>query len=154
MTCRNAVSIMALGSLLLCILGCKAAPGPQQIGVFASTSHGLLELTAYGKDDEAEDVYSFRNLSVIPKTSRVEEFYVNMPGSIITETKIFWLASLGKNFDEHNQIPLDANIEAGKGSLYRINVQGLKAKKGGFVLLILPMPLGVSDRAYVLQIPA
>jgi hypothetical protein len=87
----------------------------------------------------------------IPRASKVDRFYVNMPGSTITEVKIFWLPTLDKNFDERQQTPLDASIESGKSNVYRINCAGLGSKKGGFALLKLPMPLGVADRAYVIQ---
>jgi len=55
MTYRNPHHLRALGCLLVLAIGCKSsqhsilpepAPDPQQIGVFASTDRGLLELTA------------------------------------------------------------------------------------------------------------
>lgn len=151
MTYRNGVNIVALGCLLVSLLGCETTPEPQKVGVFAATNHGLLELTTYGKQI-GENVYSLSSLSEIPKTSKVERFYVNMPGSTITEVKVFWLTTLDKNFDDRNQTPLDASIETGKGNVYRINCAGLSDKKGGYVLLKVPMPLGVADRAYVVQV--
>jgi hypothetical protein len=151
MVYRNVQKAMTLGCLVLSILGCRAAPEPQQVGVFAATNHGLLELTTYGKQI-GENVYSLSSLAEIPKAAKVERFYVNMPGSTITEVKVFWLTALDKNFDERNQTPLDTSIETGKGNVYRINCAGLSDKKGGYVLLKVPMPLGVADRAYVVQV--
>ena len=151
MTHRNTAHIVALGCLLLCMLGCKTTPEPQKVGVFASTNHGLLELTTYGKQT-GENVYSLNNLPEIPKASKIIRFYVNMPGSTITEVKVFWVTTLDKNFDERNQTPLDASIESGKSSVYLINCAALSDKKSGYVLLKVPMPLGVADRAYVAQV--
>jgi len=151
MFCRNVSHVLLLGCLFFSILGCKTVQEPQQIGVFASTDHGLLELTAYGKEI-GEGIYSLNNLPEIPKASKVDRFYVNMPGSTITEVKLFWLTKLDKEFHENGQSPLNAGIEAGKNTVYRINCVGLNSKKGGYVLLKLPMPLGVADRVYVIQI--
>lgn len=148
---RNALRTLALGCLLLCLLGCETTPPPQKVGVFASTSHGLLELTAYGKQT-GENVYSLNNLGEIPKASKIGRFYVNMPGSTITEVKVFWLTKLDKEFDERSQSPLDASIESGKDNVYRVNCSGLGDEKGGYALLKLPMPLGVADRVYLVQI--
>ena len=150
MTYRNVSNILSISCVCLCMLGCKSAPEPQQVGVFASTNHGLLELTAYGKQI-SESTYSVNGLPELPKASRIDRFYVNMPGSTITEVKVFWVAKLDKDFNEQSQPALNVSIEAGKNNVYQINCAGLDGKKGGYVLLKLPMPLGVADRVYLIQ---
>src|SRR5271165_4947643 len=97
--------VVILGCLLLLLLGCEKAPEPQKIGVFASTNRGLLELTTYG-EQVSMTRYSFHELHNVPTASKIVSFYVNMPDSKITSSKIFWLAKLDKDFNEGSQTPL------------------------------------------------
>ena len=151
MTHRIAERIVALGCLLLFTAGCRTTPEPQKVGVFASTNHGLVELTAYGKQNGMHS-YSLKDLLEIPKAPKLGRFYVNMPDSAITEVKVFWLPRLEKNFDEEGHTPLDATIESGTGKMYLISCATLSDKHEGYALLKVPMPLGVADRAYIVQL--
>ena len=151
MTHRNAINFMALGCLVLVLLGCETAPDPQKIGVFASTNHGLLELTAYGEQD-GRSSYDLSKLPQTPAVAKITQFYVNMPDSKITNSKIFWLTKLGKEFNENDLPALNASIEAGKNNVYRIKCAELDGKKGGYVLLKISMPLGTADRVYVIHL--
>jgi hypothetical protein len=144
-------NILALGCLLLFSLGCETSPDPQKIGVFASTNRGLLELTAYGEQNGMTS-YDLRKLQEAPTVAKVARFYVNMPDSKITNSKIFWLTKLDKYFDEKGQPHLNASVEAGKNNVYRITCAELESKKGGYVLLKISMPLGTPDRMYGIQL--
>jgi hypothetical protein len=140
-----------LGCMLLGMLGCESTPDPQKIGVFASTNHGLMELTTYGEQNGMTS-FELRKLHVVPKAAKVTQFYVNMPDSTITELKIFWVTKLSDEFDEKDQSPLNVSIETGKNNVYRIKCADLMGKTNGFALVKLSMPMGVSDRVYVIQI--
>ena len=142
-----------VGCLLLLLLGCEKSPEPQKIGVFASTNRGLLELTSYGEQSRYSMAsYNFRKLPEVPTVSKVISFYVNMPDSKITNSKVFWVTGLGKDFDEESQVPLNTSIETTKNNVYRITCADLDGKKGGYILLKVSMPLGTADRMYVIQL--
>ena len=151
MFCKYLSSTIVIGCLLMVVIGCQTAPDPQRIGVFASTNRGLLELSSYGEQTGMTS-YSLLKLSEVPKASKVEQFYVNMPGSTITELKVFWITKFDNEFDEKDRIPLNASIEAGKSNVYRIRCADLAGKKDGYAFLKLPMPLGVADRMYVIRL--
>lgn len=135
---------------LLLMLGCEKAPEPQKIGVFVSSDRGLLELTAYGEQNGMTS-YSFHQLTGIPTVGKVNLFYVNMPDSKITESKVYWLTKLDRDFHEDGQQQLNLSIETGKNNVYRITCADLGAKKGGYALLKVSMPLGTPDRMYLTQ---
>jgi hypothetical protein len=151
MTYRKSAHLFALGCLLLCMLGCEATPEPQKIGVFASTNHGLLELTAYGEQSSMTN-YDLSKLHDVPTVAKITSLYVNMPDSKITNSKIFWLTKLDKGFDEKSQPSLNASIEAGKNNVYQIKCAELEGKSGGDILLKISMPLGTPDRMYVIRL--
>jgi hypothetical protein len=151
MASHNARNILALGCLLLFSLGCETTPDPQKIGVFASTNRGLLELTAYGEQNGMTS-YDLRKLQEVPAVAKVARFYVNMPDSKITNSKIFWLTTLDKDFDEKGRPSLSTSIETGKNNVYRITCADLMGKKNGYVLLKVSMPLGTPDRMYIIQL--
>ena len=148
---HNARNILALGCLLLFSLGCETTPDPQKIGVFAATNRGLLELTPYGAQNGMSS-YDLRKLQEVPAVAKVTQFYVNMPDSKITESKMFWLTKLDKEFDEKGLSSLNASIETGKNNVYRIKCAELAGKKGGYILLKISMPLGTPDRMYAIQL--
>ncbi len=151
MAYRNARNFIALGCLVLFLLGCETTPDSQKIGVFASTNHGLMELTAYGKQNGMTS-YDLRKMQNIPTAAKVTRFYVNMPNSAITESKMFWLTKLDKEIDENNLSSLNASIEAGKNNVYQIKCTELDGKKDGYILLKISMPLGAPDRMYAIHL--
>jgi hypothetical protein len=145
---RNFVALACLG---LFLLGCESAPDPQKVGVFASTNHGLVELTVYGEQDGMTS-YDLSKLQDAPTVGKVEQFYVNMPDSKITNSKMFWLATPDKKFNEEGKASLNASIEIGKNGVYRIKCADLEGKKAGYILLKISMPLGTADRMYVIRL--
>jgi hypothetical protein len=82
--------MLLLGCRFFSIPGCKTAPELQQIGVFASTDHGLLELTvelgqtpdqvkaALGAPDKviklgAKEVYVYKDIKVVFVDGKVSD---------------------------------------------------------------------------------
>ena len=151
MTYRGISRAVALGYLLLCMIGCERAPDPQKIGVFASTNRGLLELTSYGEQHSMTG-YDLHKVVDAPKVTRLTSFYVNMPDSKITNSKIFWAPKLNSTFEEKDQPSLDADIETGKNNAYEIKCAAMDRSGDGYIFLKISMPLGTPDRMYVIQL--
>ena len=144
-------STVIVGCLLMIVIGCQTGPDPQRIGVFAFTNRGLLELSSYGEQTGMTS-YDTRKLLNVPTVAKIVRFYVNMPGSTITEVKMYWLEQLGNEFDEKGRLPLNATIEAEKDNLYRIRCADLEGRREGYALLKLPMPLGTASRIYMIHL--
>ncbi len=156
-TKNNLLNFLALTICFLLLVGllllsaCGQEPEPQKIGVFANTNKGLSEIISYG---EQTGMYSY-NLAKVsnpPKVSRVRLFYVNMPDIVITNSRLFWVPSLERDFNEVESTPLKINIENMKNNMYKILSPELESKKGGYVVLKIGMPLGTADRMYPVQI--
>lgn len=126
----NSRNLIALGCLAILLVGCETAPDPQKIGVFASTNHGLVELTVYG-EQEGMTSYDVRKLKQAPTAAKVSQFYVNMPDSQITNSKLFWLTKLDNELNEEGLPPLNASIEVAKGNMYRIKCAQMEEKRMG-----------------------
>jgi hypothetical protein len=133
------------------LTGCESAPDSSRIGVFASTTHGLLELTTYGKEI-GEAVYELPNAQTFPSSTSVRSFYINMPDSTITESKLYWMSSIGKTFNESGQSPLSITLVAKREKLYQVACADLAQKKDGYAILKVSMPLGQPDRIYVVHV--
>jgi len=132
------------------LTACGRAPDPQKLGVFADTNKGLLELSSYG---EETDVGEYNLGKVSPqKISKINLFYINMPGVEIASSKLFLLSSLEKNFIEEKYTPLKIEMETTKNNIYKIRCPELDGKKVGLAYLKIKMPLGTPDRIYPLQI--
>jgi len=132
---------------------CRRAPAPQKIGVFADTNSGLLELTAYG-EQAGRTTYTFRQITGVPNVQRINRFFVNMPDTKITDSKLYWLLGLPARFEETTQEPLKIDIESMQGNMYSIVCSELEGKKGGVALLKIGMPLGTPDRMYPVRLGA
>lgn len=148
----NLFRLFLLGSLLLS--ACTARePEPQNIGVFANTDKGLIELTDYA-EQQRRGGYKWAGDRLSP-VHRVDLFYVNLPNIEIISSKIFWLPPEETNIDsdfEKTHMPLKIEIKNIKNNLYKILSTELKEKKAGLAALKIVMPLGTPDRIYVMQI--
>lgn len=149
---QHAVVLTAFTLFALMLVGCEKSPEPQKIGVFASTNRGLLELTVFGEQTGMTS-YSMRQLSNLPTAKKIVSFYVNMPDSKITNSKVYWLAKLDQDFNERGQAALNLSIENAKtAGTYRIACTDLEGKNNGYVLLKVGMPLGTPDRMYAIHL--
>jgi hypothetical protein len=132
---------------------CHRAPAPQKIGVFADTNSGLLELTAYG-EQAGRTTYTFRQITGVPNVQRINRFFVNMPDTKITNSKLYWLLDLPARVQETELPPLKIDIESVQGNMYSIVCSELEGKKGGVAVLKIGMPSGTPDRMYPVRLGA
>jgi len=136
---------------LFLLSACGREPEHQKIGVFADTNKGLLEIKSYGEQTGMHS-YNLAKVSNPLKVSRVRVFYVNMPDIEITNSELFWVSSLERDFKEVESTPLKIDMENTKNNMYKILCPELKSKKGGYAVLKIGMPLGTADRMYPVQI--
>lgn len=173
MTVRVYITLVAALSGMACgQLGSSGPPPPTKIGVFADTGE-LTELTAYAEQVRmTRDEYGTQSVTDTPAAASVHCFYVNMPNSEITSSKVFllqqvsWQAAPRPSWSTsprvfilqqqtetfHENAPeLKADIEKAGEGVYKVTVPELSGKKG-IVALKVVMPLGTPDRLYLLRL--
>ncbi|HVR11503.1 MAG TPA: hypothetical protein VMW75_25895 [Thermoanaerobaculia bacterium] len=154
----------AVSACILCIISCSRGPDPHRIGVFAETNAGLVELTVYGSETEADSFtqgvtagFSFPQGQSVPTATSVKRFYVNLPDTRIEEAKIYILRDLNARWHlqghmERDPQPVATRLSKTEGGVYELTSDQLQANGPGYVALWIKMPLGVPDRLYVVQL--
>lgn len=124
---RSKRSNLAFGlfGVFLFLSMCSGAPDESKIGVFARTNGGLQELTMYG-EQIGSDSYRLPDLSSAPSAKSVKAFFLNMPDTNVSNSKVFWLASPQERFDEDDVPALPVQVETVKGKLYKLSSSDLE----------------------------
>jgi hypothetical protein len=126
-------------------------PDASKLGVFASTSDGIKELTIYG---EQSGMHTFKlpEIYSAPTVAKVKAFYLNMPDTKVMNSKIFWLPASRQSLDEESSSALPIQIESVKGNMYKALSPELNTRQGGVLLFKVGMPLGTPDRLYAIKL--
>ena len=119
----------------------------RKVGVFAETSTGLTELTAYALEAPGGN-FNPANVTDIPRLNGATTFVVNMPDAQITQSTVYWAASQ----NSLPEGPLKADIETIQGTVYRITSPALRSRSSGMASLRIKMPAGTPDRMYLLKL--
>ena len=145
---QRVVSLTCLFFLCACS---HNAIAPKEPGVFAETSTGLVKLTIYA-EPELNNNYRFPNLRHSPASQTIRAFYVNMPGTSITNAKVFWAAEVLFTIHEDRYTPLPIQTECTAPDSYKIQCYTLSQQHAGYGLLKITMPNGAPARMYVVKL--
>jgi hypothetical protein len=133
----------------------------KNLGAYAETSNGIVELPVYGVEDHniMTETMDFKFSGPIPTLTGVTSFVVNIPDTRISEAKLYLLPDPRKAqwhyFNPQNPSdprPIAANIQPVAGVIYRVIPADTQTPASGFLCLRLKMPEGTADRLYAVHV--
>lgn len=133
-----------------------SAPNSTRVGVFARTSDGIQELTSFGEQLDS-DRFKVPDVATIPKSNGVSALFINMPDSIVTNSKVFWdelergrPIHLKRRVREDKLSAIPFQIHHVDGNMYALESVELENCTYGVLAVKVQMPLGTPDRLYFL----
>jgi hypothetical protein len=162
---------MKIGGMALFVavlLGCRDASSPEvlgeklkNIGVYVETESGISPVLVHSieEQDVMSETSSFKFTEVVPSSKHVSHFYLNLPNSNVSESKLYVLDDVsaarwhyaGQN-DPRDPKPISANAETVGGQIYKFSFADLPVKNKGYACLWVSMAMGTPDRMYCVHL--